>query len=84
MIFLMVVLCVFVGLFPGSLWCICCTDCDLSHGDIVVFLQAHFLGQRGMVEDTFARRVLEGMGFSAFVAERGPPYRVCDIFDEVT
>ena len=36
-----------------------------------------------MVEDTFALRVLEGMGFSAFVAERGPPYRVCDIFDEV-
>lgn len=50
---------------------------------LVVFLQAHFLGQRGMVEDTFALRVLEGMGFSAFVAERGPPYRVCDIFDEV-
>ena len=37
-----------------------------------------------MVEDTFVLLVLEGMGFGAFVAERGPPYRVCDIFDEVT
>lgn len=36
-----------------------------------------------MVEDDFAVRVLGGMAFSAFVAERGPPYRVCDIFDEV-
>lgn len=23
------------------------------------------------------------MAFSGFVAERGPPYRVCDIFDEI-
>ena len=57
----------------------CVTLCYVSTG----MLQAHFLGQRGMVEDDFAMRVLEGMGFSAFVAERGPPYRVCDIFDEV-
>ncbi|KAL8615600.1 hypothetical protein ACOMHN_026590 [Nucella lapillus] len=49
----------------------------------ITFHKAHFLGQRGMVEDQFVIRVLEGMGFSAFVAERGPPYRVCDIFDEV-
>ena len=35
--FRMVVLSVFVGLFPGSLWCICCTDCDLSHGGGVWF-----------------------------------------------
>ena len=36
-----------------------------------------------MVEDDFTLRVLEGMGFNSFVSERGPPYRVCDIFDEV-
>lgn len=47
------------------------------------FFQANFLGHRGMVEDDFLVRMLDGMGFSAFVAERGPPYRVCDIFDEV-
>ncbi|XP_070199867.1 myotubularin-related protein 13-like isoform X2 [Littorina saxatilis] len=49
----------------------------------ITFHKASFLGHRGMVEDEFALRVLEGMGFGAFVAERGPPYRVCDIFDEV-
>ncbi|XP_076471850.1 myotubularin-related protein 13-like isoform X2 [Babylonia areolata] len=49
----------------------------------ITFHKADFLGQRGMVEDQFVMRVFEGMGFSAFVAERGPPYRVCDIFDEV-
>ena len=37
-----------------------------------------------MVEDDFTLRVFEGMGFNSFVSERGPPYRVCDIFDEVT
>ena len=46
-------------------------------------LQASFLGHKGMVEDEFTLRVLEGMGFNSFVSERGPPYRVCDIFDEV-
>lgn len=36
-----------------------------------------------MVEDDFILKVLDGMSFNAFVSERGPPYRVCDIFDEV-
>ena len=46
--------------------------------------QANFLGERGMVEDEFVTRVLDSMCFSTFVHERGPPYRVCDIFDEVS
>lgn len=37
-----------------------------------------------MVEDEFLGKVLDGMAFGTFVAERGPPYRVCDIFDEVS
>ena len=37
-----------------------------------------------MVDDEFIVRVLEGMGFGTFVAERGTPYRSCDIFDEVS
>nr|KAG5695683.1 hypothetical protein BaRGS_022360 [Batillaria attramentaria] len=49
----------------------------------ITFHKASFLGHRGMVEDAFLVRVMDGMGFSAFVNERGPPYRVCDIFDEV-
>ena len=37
-----------------------------------------------MVDAEFVVRVLEGMGFGTFVAERGNPYRACDIFDEVS
>ena len=55
----------------------------LISDSFVVFNQAAFLGQRSMVEDAFMKRVLECMFFNAFVTERGPPYRVCDIFDEV-
>ena len=36
------------------------------------------------MEEDFTLRVLEGMGFNSFVSERGPSYRVCDIFDEVS
>ncbi|BFZ16266.1 hypothetical protein BsWGS_19305 [Bradybaena similaris] len=50
----------------------------------ITFHKSHFLGQRDMVEDSFLGRLLDGMAFNAFVAERGPPYRVCDIFDEVS
>ena len=37
--------CVSAGPFPGSQWCVCCTDCDWSQAR--VFLLAHFLGQHG-------------------------------------
>ena len=45
--------------------------------------QAKFLGHRMLVEDDFTTRVLDSMSFMNFVQERGSPYRVCDIFDEV-
>lgn len=41
------------------------------------------MGQRGLVEDDFLTKVLEGMAFAGFVTERGPPYRSLDLFDEV-
>lgn len=48
-----------------------------------MFSQAAFLGQRGLVEDDFLMKVLEGMAFAGFVSERGVPYRSTDLFDEV-
>lgn len=48
-----------------------------------MFPQAAFLGQRGLVEDDFLMKVLEGMAFAGFVSERGVPYRPTDLFDEV-
>lgn len=41
------------------------------------------MGQRGLVEDDFLMKVLEGMAFAGFVSERGVPYRPTDLFDEV-
>lgn len=48
-----------------------------------MFSQAAFLGQRGLVEDDFLMKVLEGMAFAGFVSERGVPYRSTDLFDEL-
>lgn len=54
---------------------------DLLFSDI--YIQAAFLGQRGLIENDFLTKVLDGMAFAGFVSERGPPYRACDLFDEV-
>ncbi|KAG1665469.1 Myotubularin-related protein 13 [Nymphon striatum] len=48
----------------------------------ITFHKAAFLGKRNMVDDDFMSKVLDCMFFNTFVAERGPPYRVCDTFDE--
>lgn len=55
-------------------------DFNCSHFDII---QTAFLGQRGLIENDFLTKVLDGMAFAGFVSERGPPYRACDLFDEV-
>ncbi|KAG1665468.1 Myotubularin-related protein 13 [Nymphon striatum] len=49
----------------------------------ITFHKAAFLGKRNMVDDDFMSKVLDCMFFNTFVAERGPPYRVCDTFDEL-
>ncbi len=54
--------------------------CNCSVSDII---QTAFLGQRGLIENDFLTKVLDGMAFAGFVSERGPPYRACDLFDEV-
>ncbi|XP_048241880.1 myotubularin-related protein 13-like isoform X3 [Haliotis rufescens] len=71
----------FADIFTGYRSCL--TIIRIHPEPFITFHKASFLGQRGMVDDDFILRVLDGMGFGAFVAERGPPYRVCDIFDEV-
>jgi hypothetical protein len=35
------------------------------------------------VNDEFMLRVLDSMSFHKFTEERGPPFRSCDIFDDV-
>lgn len=56
-------------------------DCNCSNSDII---QTAFLGQRGLIENDFLTKVLDGMAFAGFVSERGPPYRASDLFDEVS
>ncbi|XP_018416249.1 PREDICTED: myotubularin-related protein 5 isoform X2 [Nanorana parkeri] len=62
----------------------CCLQLIRVHPEPVIrFHKASFLGQRGLVEDDFLTKVLEGMAFAGFVSERGPPYRSLDLFDEL-
>ncbi|XP_052225213.1 myotubularin-related protein 13-like isoform X3 [Dreissena polymorpha] len=61
----------------------CLTLIRIHPEPFITFHKASFLGHKGMVEEDFILKVLNGMSFNTFVSERGPPYRVCDIFDEV-
>uniref|UniRef100_T1JDW2 Myotubularin-related protein 13 n=1 Tax=Strigamia maritima TaxID=126957 RepID=T1JDW2_STRMM len=49
----------------------------------ISFHKAAFLGQRNLMDDEFMKKLLNCMFFNTFVSERGPPFRVCDIFDEL-
>ncbi|XP_075423198.1 myotubularin-related protein 13 isoform X1 [Ascaphus truei] len=61
-----------------------CLQLIRIHAEPVIhFHKAAFLGQRGLIENDFLTKVLNGMAFAGFVSERGPPYRSCDLFDEL-
>ena len=36
-----------------------------------------------MVDNDFVGKVLDCMFFTTFVTERGPPWRVCDLWDDL-
>ncbi|XP_020625172.1 myotubularin-related protein 13-like isoform X2 [Orbicella faveolata] len=50
---------------------------------VITFNKVSFLEFRGMVGDAFLSKVLESISFLSFVANRGPPYRTCDLFDQL-
>ncbi|XP_060033175.1 myotubularin-related protein 13 isoform X5 [Erinaceus europaeus] len=71
----------FAQLFQGYRSCL---QLIRIHAEPVIhFHKTAFLGQRGLVENDFLIKVLNGMAFAGFVSERGPPYRPCDLFDEL-
>uniref|UniRef100_A0A8C3VGN4 SET binding factor 2 n=1 Tax=Catharus ustulatus TaxID=91951 RepID=A0A8C3VGN4_CATUS len=71
----------FAQLFQGYRSCL---QLIRIHAEPVIhFHKAAFLGQRGLIENDFLTKVLNGMAFAGFVSERGPPFRTCDLFDEV-
>ncbi|XP_061493895.1 myotubularin-related protein 5 isoform X6 [Rhineura floridana] len=71
----------FAQLLQGYRWCL--HIIRIHPEPVIRFHKAAFLGQRGLVEDEFLPKVLEGMAFAGFVTERGPPYRDIDLFDEL-
>ncbi|KAG7274431.1 hypothetical protein CRUP_033587, partial [Coryphaenoides rupestris] len=69
----------FAQLFQGYRSCL---QLIRIHAEPVIhFHKTAFLGQRGLIENDFLTKVLDGMAFAGFVSERGPPYRTCDLFD---
>ncbi|XP_035273861.1 myotubularin-related protein 13 isoform X1 [Anguilla anguilla] len=71
----------FAQLFQGYRSCL---QLIRIHAEPVIhFHKTAFLGQRGLIESDFLTKVLDGMAFAGFVSERGPPYRACDLFDEL-
>ncbi|KAM7329162.1 myotubularin-related protein 13 isoform X2 [Alexandromys fortis] len=71
----------FAQLFQGYRSCL---QLIRIHAEPVIhFHKTAFLGQRGLVENDFLTKVLNGMAFAGFVSERGPPFRACDLFDEL-
>ena len=49
----------------------------------ITFHKAAFLGMRNHCDSVFVRKMLDCMFFNTFVSERGPPWRHCDIFDDL-
>ncbi|XP_004642479.1 myotubularin-related protein 5 isoform X3 [Octodon degus] len=71
----------FAQLLQGYRWCLHIVR--IHPEPVIRFHKAAFLGQRGLMEDDFLMKVLEGMAFAGFVSERGVPYRPTDLFDEL-
>ncbi|CDS40960.1 myotubularin protein 13 [Echinococcus multilocularis] len=71
----------FASIFVGYRSCLTITR--IHPQPVIHFNRSLFLVLRGVHEpDDFFDRLLSSMRFHQFVLERGPPFRVCDLFDE--
>ncbi|XP_069696125.1 myotubularin-related protein 13 isoform X2 [Periplaneta americana] len=61
----------------------CLTIIRIHPKPVITFHKAAFLGERALMDCDFTTRVLDCMFFTGFVAERGPPWRPCDVWDEL-
>jgi myotubularin-related protein 5/13 len=62
----------------------CLTLVRIHPAPFITFHKAAFLGLRNLGPDAhFMVRFLDCMFFSEFVMSRGPPWRRCDVFDEL-
>ncbi|KAM3965988.1 LOW QUALITY PROTEIN: SET domain binding factor [Aphomia sociella] len=61
----------------------CLTIIRIHPSPVLTFHKMGFLGGRGLSQCPFAVRLLDSMFFNGLVAERGPPWRPTDIWDEL-
>ncbi|XP_038054357.1 myotubularin-related protein 13-like isoform X3 [Patiria miniata] len=61
----------------------CLTLIRIHPEPVITFNKGLFLFERSLVGEEFLSKVLDSMSFNTFVNEKGPPYRVCDIFDKL-
>ncbi|KAK3881737.1 hypothetical protein Pcinc_013820 [Petrolisthes cinctipes] len=61
----------------------CLTIIRIHSKPVITFHKASFLGSRGLVDNEFLVKVLDCMFFTTLVSERGPPWRVCDLWDDL-
>ncbi|XP_065158308.1 myotubularin-related protein 13 isoform X2 [Atheta coriaria] len=61
----------------------CLTLIRIHPKPVITFHKAAFLGERMLIDCDFTTRVLDCMFFTSFVAERGAPWRPCDVWDEL-
>lgn len=61
----------------------CLTIIRIHPSPVLTFHKMGFLGARGLSTCQFAVRLLDSMFFNGLVAERGPPWRPTDIWDEL-
>nr|XP_018897778.1 PREDICTED: myotubularin-related protein 13 isoform X2 [Bemisia tabaci] len=61
----------------------CLTIIRIHPKPVITFHKAAFLSERYLSDCDFTTRVLDCMFFTAFVTERGPPWRPCDCWDEL-
>lgn len=61
----------------------CLTIIRIHPSPVLTFHKAGFVGARGLSQCQFTERLLDSMFFNGFVAERGPPWRRADIWDEL-
>ncbi|XP_018572477.1 myotubularin-related protein 13 isoform X2 [Anoplophora glabripennis] len=61
----------------------CLTLIRIHPKPVITFHKAAFLGERNLKDCDFTTRVLDCMFYTSFVSERGPPWRPCDVWDEL-
>lgn len=61
----------------------CLTLIRIHAYPVLTFHKAAFLGHRGLQDCEFVSKLIDCMFFTEFISERGLPWRVCDLWDDL-